>query len=92
MMNGDFYDKYRVFIAMPELKKYIPDRDAEFSTEKFKENFLYINLNNNTDNYLFIKIETDTNTAIRLLSTFSTFDYTSVPNPCTAQLYIIKNQ
>ena len=87
-IKRDIYDLYKE----DELKKYIPDRDAEFSTEKFKEKFLYINLNNNTDNYLFIKIETDTNTAIRLLSTFSTFDYTSVPNPSTAQLYIIKNQ
>ena len=86
-IKRETYDLY----IQQELENLIPKSGSEYSTESLKEKFLYINLNNKSDSYLYIKIETDKNTKIRLLSTFSTFDYTSVPNPSTAQLYIIKD-
>ena len=79
------YDLYKE----NELKNLIPKTDAEFSPEKIKEKFLYISLNNKEDKYLYIRIQTDKSTNIKLLTTFSTFDYSSSPNPSTSQLYII---
>ena len=81
------YDLYKE----NELENLIPKSNAEFSPEKIKDKFLYINLNDKIDKYLYVRIQTDQITNIRLLSTFSTFDYSSVPNPSTSQLYIITN-
>ena len=83
----EIYDLY----DQDKLEQLIPKNTAEFSTEKIKENFLYINLQGREDKYLYITIETDESTNMRLLSTFSTFDYSSSPNPSTSQLYIITN-
>ena len=84
----EYYDLYK----KNELQKLIPKNNEPISTETTKEKFLYINLTNQIDNYLFITIETDINNSpLRLLSTLSTFDYSSFPNPSTSQLFIIRN-
>ena len=69
-----------------------PTKSSEFSTDIFKEDFLYISLKGKEDKYLYISLETDLNTTISLLSSILTFDYSRSPNPSTWQLYVINSQ
>ena len=74
-----------------ELQNLIPNKNSDYSSDSINEEFLYINLNDRDDHYLFINIETDNNTTMSLLSTLTTFDYSSVPNPSTSKLFLIKD-
>ena len=80
------YDLYRT----DKLQEYIKKQKSDISTETNKEDFLYIDLNNNQDKYLLVCIETERSIIVKLLTTFSTFAYSIYPNPSTPQLYIIK--
>ena len=80
------YDLY----SSSNLEKNIPS-EKSFDKMTDKEDFLYIDLNNNENNYLFVSIETQRNITVKLLTTFSTFSYSISPNPSTPQLYIIKD-
>ena len=71
-----------------ELKKLIPTAKSEFTTDKMKYDYLLINLKVNEEDYVYVNVETDKPTLVKLLTTFSTYDYTSTPNPSTPQLYI----
>ena len=85
-ISREDYDLYK----SDKLKEYITKQDSDYNTEINKEDFLYIDLNNKQDKYLFVSIETVRSIIVKLLTTFSTFAYSISPNPSTLQLYIIK--
>ena len=88
-VEEDEYDLYKT----DELTNKIPKKGGcEFSNENTKEDFLFIHLNYDKSRYLFISVETNKETTVKLLTTFSTFDYKSSPNPTTPQLYIIERE
>ena len=83
-INEDFYD----LNDFNKLKDSIPNEKSNFTTDKMKYDFLLIDLKVNEDSYVYVNVETDKPTLVKLLTTFSTYDYTSSPNPSTPQLYI----
>ena len=84
-IQRDIYDLFNT----NQLKNNLPSQESKYSNIKLKEDFLYIDLTDKENYYLFIKIQTDKKILVKMLSTFSTFDYSSVPNPSTPQLYIV---
>ena len=85
-IDRELYDLYKTTSlesSIPSVKNYAKMTD--------KEDFLYIDLNNKQEQYIFISIETERNINVKLLTTFSTFSYSVSPNPSTPQLYIIKD-
>ena len=86
-IQRDIYDLFNTEL----LKNNLRNQQWEYSNEKLKEDFIYVDLTNKENNYLFIKIRTNTKILVKMLSTLYTFDYSSVPNPSTPQLYIISS-
>ena len=85
--------KREIYDMSDDFKTPIPNSgNSQFNSEKTREDFLYIDLNKHEEEYLFISIETDKSIIVKLMSTLSTFDYSSSPNPSTPQLYIINNK
>ena len=86
---SNIYDLYQV----DKLKELIPtNENSEFSTVKTKEDFLFIDLHYEKNKYIYVNVKTNKKTTVKLLTTFSTYDYTSSPNPTTPQLYIIERE
>ena len=70
----------------------IPNQNSRFTTKDKREDVLLINLGKSKDKYVFISVETQKPGLVKLLTSFSTYDYTTNPNPSTPQLYIFKNE
>ena len=88
-VDEEIYDLYNV----QKLTNEIPSKNSySFSNEDTKEDFLFINLNYDKKKYVYVSVEVNKNTTVKLLTTFSTYDYTSSPNPSTPQLYIIERE
>ncbi len=76
-----------------ELRTLIPNNDSIFSTNKTKEGFLYINLDKGNNKYLYLSIETENSTFIKLLSLITSLNSLNTElNPYTNQLFLIKNE
>ena len=88
-VDEEIYDLYNI----QKLTNEIPSKISKsFSNVDTKEDFLFINLNYNKKKYVYVSVEVNKNTTVKLLTTFSTYDYTSSPNPSTPQLYIIERE
>ena len=70
----------------------IPSEISRYTTKGKREDVLMINLGNSKDKYVYISVETQKPGLLKLLTSFSTYDYTTSPNPSTPQLYIFKNE
>ena len=81
-------EKYDLYLTS-DLEKNIPSENHVKTNDK--EDFLYIDLKQKQNDYIYINIVTERNVTVKLLTTFSTFDYSVSPNPSTPQLYIIKD-
>ena len=88
-IDEEKYDLYK----LQDLINEMPSKEKhKFSSEDTKEDFLFINLNYDKKKYVYVSVEVNKNTTVKLLTTFSTYDYTSSPNPSTPQLYIIERE
>ena len=73
-----------------EIEKAIPTKLSEFSTDKTKLNYLYIENGLINGNYLFISVVSNKNTRIELLTTFYNYIDIITPSPITTQLFLVK--
>lgn len=73
-----------------EIEKAIPTKLSEFSTDKTKSNYLYIENGLINGNYLFVSVVSNKNTRIELLTTFYNYLDVITPNPITTQLFLVK--
>ena len=68
----------------------IPTKDSEFSTDKTKLNYLYIEKGLSNEKYLLVSVVSTKDTRIELLSTFYNYIDLITPNPSTLQLFLVK--
>ena len=69
----------------------LPTSDSQFSTEKTKLNYIYIEKGLNNEDYLLINIVCNKNTRIELMTTFYKKKNVINPDPTLSQIFFIKN-
>lgn len=69
----------------------LPTSDSQFSTDKTKLNYIYIEEGLNYENYLLVNIVSNKNTRIELMSTFYKKNNVINPDPTLSQLFFIKS-
>ena len=75
-----------------QLKNLIPNKNSEFTTDDKREDILRIDFTNDRNKYVYVSVEANKPSIVKLLTTYSTYDYTSNPNPSTPQLYALKDK
>ena len=71
------------------LRLNIPNYEASFSTRKTGLDFIYTQNPKNYDSFLYVSVETKTETIVELFSSFYTNDLQLSPNPSSAQLFSV---
>ena len=77
---------------LEQLKNLIPNKNSEFTTDDKREDILMIDFTNDRNKYVYVSVEADKPGIVKLLTTYSTYDYTTNPNPSTPQLYVLKDK
>ena len=77
---------------LEQLKNSIPNKNSEFTTDDKREDILMIDFTNDRNKYVYVSVEADKPGVVKLLTTYSTNDYNTNPNPSTPQLYVLNDK
>ena len=73
------------------LRLNIPNYEATYSTRKTGLDYIYTQNPTNYDSFLYVSVETKTETIVELFSSFYNNDTQISPNPSSAQLFAVRN-
>ena len=82
--NYEFFDK-------TYLRLNIPNEEATFSTKRTGLEYIHTDHPKEYDTFLYVNVQTKTQTIVELLSSFYTNDTQLSPNPSSPQLFAIRN-